>query len=107
MDGEKRELLLQHTELLRRISCLENRLEEQRRSATLGASLNTYAEQTKVLSEEKQQLQQQLERREEDLNSARLEVEQLQLRVTKLLQQNLPPLHKQVLPTSRVTSVRI
>ena len=76
---------MEHTELLKRISSLENRLEEQRRSAALGASQNLHAEKCRVLSEEKHQLQLTVRDKEEFISSLQKQMNELHLRIDKLM----------------------
>ncbi|KAI9565881.1 hypothetical protein GHT06_009679 [Daphnia sinensis] len=85
VDAEKHELQVEHTELLKRISSLENRLEEQRRSAALGASQNMHAEKCRALSEEKQQLQLIVQEKEESLNNMQKQMGELYQRIEKLM----------------------
>ncbi|KAK4018868.1 hypothetical protein OUZ56_000908 [Daphnia magna] len=85
VDAEKHELQVEHTELLKRISSLENRLEEQRRSAALGASQNMHAEKCRALSEEKQQLQLIVQEKEESLNDMQKQMGELYQRIEKLM----------------------
>ena len=84
-ENEKKELQTQHTELLKRISSLENRLEEQRRSAAVGASQNVHAEKLRVLSEENHQLVLVIKGREEAIDSMKEEIGELQQRISKLM----------------------
>lgn len=70
---------------MKRISSLENRLEEQRRSAALGASQNLHAEKCRSLSEEKQQLQLAVQEKEELLASMQKQVNDLHQRIEKLM----------------------
>ena len=76
---------MEHTELLKRISSLENRLEEQRRSAALGASQNLHAEKCRILSEEKQQLQLVVQEKEESLADMQKQMGDLYQRIDKLM----------------------
>lgn len=76
---------MEHTELLKRISSLENRLEEQRRSAALGASQNMHAEKCRILSEEKQQLQLVVQEKDESLASMQKQMGDLHQRIDKLM----------------------
>lgn len=85
VEAEKQELLMEHTELLRRISSLENRLEEQRRSAVLGASQNPHAEKCRSLSEEKQQLLLIVQEKEESVARMQEEMSELHQRIDKLM----------------------
>ncbi|XP_057370587.1 interaptin-like [Daphnia carinata] len=85
VDAEKHELQVEHTELLKRISSLENRLEEQRRSAALGASQNMHAEKCRTLSEEKQQLQLIVQEKDESLASMQKQMGDLHQRIDKLM----------------------
>ena len=76
---------MEHTELLKRISSLENRLEEQRRSAALGASQNMHAEKCRALSEEKQQLCLMVQEKEESLTNMQKQMGELYERIEKLM----------------------
>ena len=76
---------MEHTELLKRISSLENRLEEQRRSAALGASQNLHAEKCRVLSEEKQQLNLIVQEKEESMARMKEQISELHQRIEKLM----------------------
>jgi chromosome segregation ATPase len=76
---------MEHTDLLKRISSLENRLEEQRRSAALGASQNIHAEKCRALSEEKQQLCLIVQEKEESLTNMQKEMGELYERIEKLM----------------------
>lgn len=85
IEAEKRELQSEHTELLKRISSLENRLEEQRRSAALGASQNIHAEKCRSLSEEKRQLLLVVQEKEESLTRMQDQMGELHQRIDKLM----------------------
>ena len=76
---------IEHTELLKRISSLENRLEEQRRSAALGASQNLHAEKCRALSEEKQQLNLIVKEKEECMTRMQEQISELHQRIEKLM----------------------
>ena len=85
VEAEKHELLMEHTELLKRISSLENRLEEQRRSAVLGASQNLHAEKCRSLSEEKQQLLLIVQEKNESMSRMQEQMSELHQRIDKLM----------------------
>ena len=85
IESEKKELQSQHTELLKRISSLENRLEEQRRSAVMGATQNLHTEKFRVLSEEKQHLALVVKEKEECIDSMKQEVSKLHQRIGSLM----------------------
>ncbi len=78
-------MLAEHTDLLKRISSLENRLEEQRRSAVLGASQNLHAEKCRSLSEEKRELLQVVQEKEECLTKMQDQMNELYQRIDKLM----------------------
>lgn len=67
VEAEKHELQLEHTELLKRISSLENRLEEQRRSTALGVTQNPYGERLRELADENEHLAQTIHQKDESL----------------------------------------
>ena len=83
MEAEKRELQTAHTELLKRISSLENRLAEQRRSAAL--SQNPYSEMVRTLSEEKEELMQAVRDKDESLSAVQDQMRELQQRIAQLV----------------------
>lgn len=85
VEAEKRELQTEHVELMKRISSLENRLEEQRRSAVLGVTNNPHVEKCRVLSEEKQQLHLAVKEKEELMKEMQKEILDLHERIGGLM----------------------
>lgn len=76
---------MEHTDLLKRISSLENRLDEQRRSTALSASQNLHAEKCRLLSEEKHQLCLIVQEKEESLCNMQKQMGELYERIEKLM----------------------